>query len=533
MEYQEFLKRKEKHHVLSGFECGTLNDHLFQFQEFIVKRALKAGKYAIWADCGLGKTIMQLEWAHRVNEHTGKPVLILCPLAVAGQTIKEGEKFEIEVLPALTNPTAGIQISNYDQLDNLDTSVYSGIVLDESSILKNFEGATKNLIIESFRTTPYKLACSATPSPNDPMEIGNHAEFLDVMSRNEMLAMYFVHDGGETAKWRLKGHAIKEFYRFIGTWAIMLNRPEDIGFHMVGYDLPSLNLIEKQIKTPKRNNGSLFNDAVVSATNFNGELRLTKFERLDEVVSIVNSRPDENFIIWVKQNEEGDALKKLLPGAIEVKGSDSPAYKEKMLLGFANNEFRILITKSKIAQFGLNYQNCRNQIFASLDFSFESLYQSIRRSYRFGQKNEVNIYMITTDTMSNVIQSINTKQTQFKTMQDEMSRVINEGINHARQDTENRIEVETASFRIIKGDAFKLITELNSDSISSSIFSPPFSSLYTYSDSVADLSNVLSHDEFYQHFEYMIPELFRVLKSGRHIGMHLTQLTTGIGRDGY
>jgi hypothetical protein len=280
MEYQEFLKRKEKHHVLSGFECGTLNDHLFQFQEFIVKRALKAGKYAIWADCGLGKTIMQLEWAHRVNEHTGKPVLILCPLAVAGQTIKEGEKFEIEVLPALTNPTAGIQISNYDQLDNLDTSIYSGIVLDESSILKNFEGATKNLIIESFRTTPYKLACSATPSPNDPMEIGNHAEFLDVMSRNEMLAMYFVHDGGETAKWRLKGHAIKEFYRFIGTWAIMLNRPEDIGFHMVGYDLPSLNLIEKQIKTPKRNNGSLFNDAVVSATNFNGELRLTKFERL-------------------------------------------------------------------------------------------------------------------------------------------------------------------------------------------------------------------------------------------------------------
>jgi hypothetical protein len=534
MNYQEFLLQKEKKHILSGFDAPTLNDHLFQFQDFIVKRALKAGKYAIWADCGLGKTIMQLEWAHRVNEHTGKPVLILCPLAVAGQTIKEGEKFEIEVLPALTNPTAGIQISNYDQLDNLDTSIYSGIVLDESSILKNFEGATKNLIIESFRNTPYKLACSATPSPNDPMEIGNHAEFLDVMSRNEMLAMYFVHDGGETAKWRLKGHAIKEFYRFIGTWAIMLNRPEDIGFHMDGYDLPSLNLIEKQIKTPKRNNGSLFNDAVVSATNFNGELRLTKFERLEEVVSIVNSRPDENFIIWVKQNEEGDALKKLVPGAIEVKGSDSPAYKEKMLLGFANNEFRILITKSKIAQFGLNYQNCRNQIFASLDFSFESLYQSIRRSYRFGQKNEVNIYMITTDTMSNVIQSINTKQTQFKTMQDEMSKVINEDITNTMKKDDYDIEtVDNGSYKIMRGDCVQLIKTVPDESVGLSVFSPPFAELYTYSSHLEDMGNSKDYKEFLIQFGFLVKELKRILIQGRNVAVHCMDLPIQKGKEGF
>jgi hypothetical protein len=194
------------------------------------------------------------------------------------------------------------------------------------------------------------------------MELGNHSEFLDVMSRNEMLAMYFVHDGGETAKWRLKGHATKLFYQFIGTWAIMLNKPDDIGFEMPGYNLPSLNLIEKQITTPKRDNGSLFNDAIISATNFNAELRLTKKERLDEVVRIVNSRPDENFIIWIKQNEEGEMLKKLLPDAIEVKGADSNEWKEKHLLGFANNDFRILISKTKIASFGMNYQNCRNQI---------------------------------------------------------------------------------------------------------------------------------------------------------------------------
>src|SRR5690606_13573974 len=263
-------------------------------------------------------------------------VLILAPLAVSGQTIKEGDKFGINVCK-YDGSEAPIQISNYEQLDNIDCSKFAGVVLDESSILKNFEGKTKKLIIDKFKNTPYKLACTATPSPNDPMELGNHAEFLDVMSRSEMLAMYFVHDGGETAKWRLKGHATKLFYQFVGSWAIMLNKPHDIGFEMQGYHLPSLNLLERQIITPKRDNGSLFNDAIISATNFNQELRLTKVERMDEAAKIVNDS-DENFIIWIKQNEEGEALKKLIPGAVEVKGSDSPEYKEKMLLGFANNE---------------------------------------------------------------------------------------------------------------------------------------------------------------------------------------------------
>ena len=302
-EYLNFLDQKQKTHVLSGFDIeeSQLNNSMFDFQKFIVKRALKAGKYAIFADCGLGKTLMQLEWAHKVNQHTNKPVLILAPLAVAGQTVKEGSKFNIDVCK-YDGGNSPIQISNYEQLENIDCSIFSGIVLDESSILKNFEGATKKLILDLFAKTPYKLACTATPSPNDPMELGNHSEFLDVMSRNEMLAMYFVHDGGETAKWRLKGHATKLFYQFIGSWAIMLNKPSDIGFEMMGYDLPSLNLIENQIITPKRNNGLLFNEAIISATNFNSELRLTKKERLDEVVRIVNSHPDENFIIWIKQN---------------------------------------------------------------------------------------------------------------------------------------------------------------------------------------------------------------------------------------
>jgi len=389
MNYTDFLESKRKSISISGFDIeeNVLNPKLMDVQKFIVKKALKMGKYAIFADCGLGKTFMQLEWARIVSEHTKKPVLVLAPLAVTGQTIKEGDKFGISV--CRVNECGLIKISNYEQLENIDVKEYSGVVLDESSILKNFEGATKNLITQKFKSTPYKLACTATPSPNDPMELGTHCEFLDVMTRNEMLATYFVHDGGETAKWRIKGHAMNDFYRFVGTWGVMLSKPSDIGFSATGYDLPSLNLIEKQVKTSKRDNGLLFNDMAISATNFNQELRLTRVERIDEVAKIVNGS-NENFIIWVKQNEEADAIKKLIPEAVEVRGSDSPEYKEKMLLGFANNDFRVLLTKTKIAQYGLNYQNCRNQVFASLDFSFEGLYQSIRRSYRFGQKKNKN-----------------------------------------------------------------------------------------------------------------------------------------------
>jgi DNA modification methylase len=470
---------------------------------------------------------MQLEWANQVCKETKSKVLILAPLAVVGQTIQEGLKFGID----MTN----IDVQNYEQLENIDCTIYSGIVLDESSILKNFEGATKKQIIDNFISTPYKLACTATPSPNDPMELGNHSEFLGVMTRNEMLAMYFVHDGGETAKWRLKGHAVKMFYQFVGSWAIMLNKPMDIGFEMTGYDLPKLNLLENQIKTPKRDNGSLFNDAIISATNFNQELRLTKIERLDEVVKLVNEKPDENFIIWIKQNEEGELLKKLLPDAIEVKGSDSNEWKKEKLLGFANNEFRILITKTKIASFGMNYQNCRNQIFASLDFSFEGLYQAIRRSYRFGQKNEVNIYLITTDTMANVKQAIDTKQKQFEIMQDEMAKAVN--LNLAGQTmqtgTFDTTEENNEWYSIQRGDCVQLIQNVKDESIGLSVFSPPFAELYTYSNHIEDMGNSKDYNEFLTQFGFLIKELYRVLMQGRNIAVHCMDLPIQKGKEGF
>ena len=528
-DYKDFLKSKQKTQVESGFELSEseLNKNMFDFQKFIVKRALKAGKYAIFADCGLGKTLMQLEWAYQVSKATNKRVLILAPLVVVEQTKREALKFGIDI--------DYVDADNYEQLENIDSYSYAGVVLDESSILKNFEGATKKLILDKFKYTPYKLACTATPSPNDPMELGNHSEFLDVMSRNEMLAMYFVHDGGETAKWRLKGHATNLFYQFIGSWAIMLNKPQDIGFEMVGYDLPTLNLIERQIITPNRDNGQLFNDAIISATNFNQELRLTKEQRLNEVVSIVNSRTDENFIIWVKHNEEGEMLRKLLPDAVEVKGSDTNDWKKEKLLGFANNEFRILITKTKIASFGMNFQNCRNQVFASLDFSFEGLYQAIRRSYRFGQKNEVNIYLITTDTMANVKQAIDTKQKQFEIMQDEMAKAINANLNgqlitHGNFDTEKE---ENEWYNIKRGDCVQLIQELPDESIGLSVFSPPFAELYTYSSHLEDMGNSKDYNEFLTQFGYLVHELYRVVKSGRNVAVHCMDLPIQKGKEGF
>lgn len=419
--YREFIEKKLKYNTASGFDIDErfLNPILFDFQKYVVRKSLQNGVYAIFADCGLGKTMMQLEWAQHVVKNTAMPVLILCPLAVAGQTVEEGRKLGYEVHRSFENIQPGIYIANYEQLDNINCQEFSGVVLDESSILKNFNGATKRKLIDQFQRTPFKLCCTATPSPNDDTEITNHAEFLRQGKSNEILAMYFTHDGGDTGTWRLKGHARKRFWNWVKTWSCFVSNPADLGFDGSRYILPALKLTEHEIKTP--NDGwMLVNNVSVSATDFHSELRKTMQARLEKVANIVRES-SENFIIWIEQDDEGKYLRKLIPDAIEVKGSEKPDVKESKLLGFARNEFRILITKKKIAQFGLNFQNCHNQIFAALDFSFEGVYQAIRRSYRFGQKHEVNIHLITTDTMQNVIGAIRQKQNQFEVMKSHLT----------------------------------------------------------------------------------------------------------------
>jgi len=532
-EYNEFLKTKQKQHIQSGFEVNEsdLNNSMFDFQKFIVNRALKAGKYAIFADCGLGKTLMQLEWANQVTRHTNKPVLILAPLAVAGQTIKEGLKFGIHIEKLKSDVYGpGIYINNYEQLENIDCSQFAGVVLDESSILKNFTGVYKNLIIKSFYNTPYKLACTATPAPNDLNEIGNHSEFLDIMDANDMRMRWFVRDEGMN-NYRIKGHAHNEFYGWIASWASVLRSPEDLGFNSEGYNLPPLNYFENVIQTNKKSNGKLFNDNSVNATDFNKELRLTLIPRLESVAEIVNNST-ESFIIWINQNEEEDKLLQLIPDAKAVRGSEPSDKKESKLLGFANNEFRVLVTKKKIAQFGLNYQNCRNQIFAALDFSFEGLYQSIRRSYRFGQKNEVNIYLITTDTMTNVVQTINKKQSQFNEMMEQITKNVNAMSYNIKLDY-NKREVITNDYHLMNGDSCELIKEIESNSIDLSVFSPPFSTLFTYSDSIRDMGNCVSDDEFFSQQDYLLKELYRIIKPGRLVCVHSKDLARYKNSSGY
>mgnify|MGYP000485522804 FL=1 len=540
-EYIEFLQKKQTSIESSGFDLmdSEMNEKLFPFQKYCVKRAVKAGRFAMFEDCGLGKTLQQLEWAYQVQKHINQPVLILAPLGVIGQTIQEGIKFGYEVKEiGLTvfdqDLKAGIYITNYDNMDNIDSYLFGGVVLDESSILKNFNGKIRNELIASFKETKYKLCCTATPSPNDTTELCNHAEFLNVMSRNEMLAMYFVHDGGSTSDWRLKGHAKQAFWDFVSTWAVMLSKPGDIGFSNEGYELPELKVIEDYIETPKRNNGMLFNDVAVSATGYHNELRETINERMKRVSEIVNSSSD-SWIVWIGHDEEGDLLRKMIPGAVEVKGSDNKQKKKDNLLGFGKGEFRVLITKLKIAQFGLNYQNCHNQIFASLDFSFESTYQGIRRSYRFGQEYDVNIHLIVTDTMQNVRKSFEDKQSAFYEMQRAMTNAMNRNIKSELKlmKTVSQKEYQSDFCHIMNGDCVQLIESIPDESIGFSIFSPPFAELYTYSDKLEDMGNSKDYKEFFVAFNFLVKELYRVMWSGRNVAVHCMDLPIQKGKEGY
>lgn len=525
-DYDLFLASKQRSHVNSGFNIKLKTKNLFPFQKWVVERSLSAGKYGVFSGTGTGKSRMQLTWSDQVAIKTGKPVLLLAPLGVGNQTALEAQSININ----LTN----IEINNYEQLDNIDVSKYGGVVLDEGSIIKNHEGAYRNLIIEKFKDTPYKSVWTATPSPNDPMEIGNYSEFLDVMSRNEMLAMYFVHDGGETSKWRLKKHAEKRFWEWVSTWAVMFQHPKDIGFEQDGYDLPPCNIIERKIITEKRDNNKLFNDTAVSATTFNAELRLTRTERLNIAAEIANQN-NEQYIIWIKQNEEGEYLKKRIPDAVEVQGSDSNETKVENLLSFAAGKIRVLITKEKIASMGWNFQSCHNQIFASLDFSFEKVYQAIRRSLRFGQKFAVNVWLITTDTMSNIIHTYHKKEKQFLTMQQEMTKAVN--ANMKKQKSEEKIydtvTVKNEWYEIKRGDCVPLIKDVPDESIGLSIFSPPFPSLYTYSSHIQDMGNSKNHKEFLVQFGYLVKELYRVMQSGRNVCVHCMDTPIQKGKEGF
>lgn len=423
MDYKEFLQNKRFVLESSGFDVdkSELNPMLYEFQKDIVRWALKKGKACIFADCGLGKTPMQLSWAFQVNKHTGGKILILTPLAVADQTKREAEKFgyATKVVEKQEDCINGINITNYEKLDRFIANEFTGIVLDESSILKSYSGKVRTAIIQNFHEVPYKLACTATPSPNDYMELGNHSEFCGVMTRPEMLSMFFVHDGGHTSKWRLKGHAEDVFWQWLSTFSVFVDNPNNIGYEVDGYNLPPINIQEIIVD----------GDTPVAETLTLAERRQARKDslqlRCEQAAELVNNS-DEQWLVWCDLNDESHRLYELINESIEVRGSDKDIYKSQSMLYFSKGKVKCLVTKPKIAGFGMNWQNCHNMIFTGLSDSYEQYYQALRRCWRFGQNKPVNVYIIISAKEGCVKENIERKQTDFLKMQSEMTELTKE-----------------------------------------------------------------------------------------------------------
>lgn len=540
MDYDSFIKTKEFQDVQSGFEPDAINHNLFDFQEAITRWALRRGRAAIFANTGMGKTAMQMAWADAVVDHTGKPVLVVAPLAVAKQSVAEARKFDIAAQYVRQQPDANyaeILVTNYEMLDKLDLTKFAGIVLDESSIIKNRDGKTRKQIIESCQRIPYRLSCTATPSPNDYMELGNQAEFLGIMGMNEMLAMFFTHDGGDTSKWRLKGHGERKFWEWMATWAVTITKPSDIGFSDEGYDLPPLNMHEHMVASPVSED-SLLVDIAQTLTERRKAKKDTMQSRVDEVARLCNGN-DDQWLVWCHTNDESAALKAAIDGAVEVKGSDSIDHKESAMDGFTAGDVRVLVSKPSICGFGMNWQHCHDMAFVGLDDSYEQMYQAIRRCWRFGQTKPVNVHIVSAEALGAIRANIQRKEKQMERMQlsmvdhmrDAMQKEI-KGASMIKDDYERQV-YEGEDFTVHNADCVHLASELPDDSIGYTIFSPPFASLYTYSNSDYDMGNSKNDSQFYEQFKFLVREMYRITMPGRLLSFHCMNLPTSKQNDGY
>lgn len=541
MNYSDFLQSKRITIAPSGFDVEPRNPHLFPFQRDLVRWALRIGKAAIWADCGLGKSLMELSWAEHVVEQFNAPVLILAPLSVSHQTAREGEKFGIpcKVVASQAEVTEpGIYITNYEKLHHFNPDVFPGVCLDESSCLKSFTSVTRNALIESFANTPMRLCCSATPAPNDRMELGNHSEFLGVLTRTEMLSTFFVHDGGDTSKWRLKGHAQEEYWRWMCGWAVMMRKPSDLGYSDEGFILPPLNYHHHVVKSEKNLDGFLFPVEAQTLIERRGARRDSINERVELTASLMTEACDQ-WVIWCGLNAEQDALAKALGDrCVSIYGSLSDSEKEKRLGQWLNGDREFLLSKVSIFGWGLNLQQCANVAFLGLSDSFEELYQGVRRCWRFGQTREVNCHVITSEAEGAVVKNIQRKEADAARMAKEMVKHMSVYNTEAVRGTVRtadtyRTQVEHGEgWELRLGDCVEQIADVPDSSVHYSIFSPPFASLYTYSASERDMGNARTHGEFYEHFSYLVEQLYRVLMPGRLLSFHCMNLPTSKERDG-
>ena len=453
MNYVDFLKSKEIKADVNGFDVDktALSSGLYEWQRDIVRWALKKGKSCLFEDCGLGKTYQQLEFSKVVAEHHNGRVLIVAPLAVAVQTVNEGRKFGYDVNLCRTKEDIkqGINITNYEMLHKFDGDI-CGIVLDESSILKNHDGKTKMMIIDKFKDVPYKLCCTATPAPNDFVEIGNHAEFLGIMTQSEMLSTFFVHDGGNTSSWRLKGHAKDKFFEWVASWACCLTSPEDLGYDGSAYILPELILNEIIVRSNDLENNAgqmmLLPEMSMGLNERRAARNESLMDRVKQAAEIVNSS-DEQFLVWCDLNRESEELTKAINGAVEVKGADADEHKKNSMIGFSEGNIRVLVSKPKIAGWGMNWQNCHNVVFVGLSDSFESYYQAVRRCWRFGQTQQVKVYIVISEKEGAVKSNIERKQADAQRMTAELIRytkeILKQDIKSTVRMTDKYIAVET------------------------------------------------------------------------------------------
>ena len=560
-DYHRFLAKKCLVDPPTGISYRvSVPEAMKPHQADIARWALRRGRAAVFAGTGLGKTLIELVWARQVAEHTGKPVLILAPLAVAHQHVREGAHFGLVAILAKRQSDVGsasVFVTNYGKMDHFDMASFGGVALDESSIIKSHDGKTRERLIRECQGVPFRLAATATPAPNDFMELGNHAEFLGVMSYAEMLAMFFIHDGGETQKWRLKGHAQSDFWKWMASWSVMLRKPSDLGYPNDGYDLPPLFTQQHTAAVEYRadlDTGTLFPIEARTMQERIGARRSSIDERVALAAEIVATKADVPWVLWCQLNDESAALAKAIPGAVEVRGSDDEDDKERKLIAFSEGRIRVLVSKPSLTGFGLNWQHCADTIFVGLNDSFEQVYQATRRFWRFGQTKPVTAHFIASELEGAVVANLRRKEADAERMAVEMVNHIADlsaaelhGMERTKAGYEPRQvqpptwlpaslkavdEAHGPDWSLYMGDAVEALAGLPEASVGYSVFSPPFSSLYTYSNSDRDMGNCSGDDEFFAHFDFLLSELYRVLLPGRSVSMHCMDLPTSKVRDG-
>jgi DNA modification methylase len=537
-DYLDFLTSKRIKFQSTGIDIDSelVHEKLFNFQRDLVIWAAKKGRAAIFADTGLGKTFMQLEWARLM----GKQTLIFAPLSVARQTVREARKIDLQIYyvrsqAELSSWPGQIFITNYEMIEKFDLSSFGAVVLDESSILKGLTGKTRKKLTDACSNVPYRLCCTATPAPNDIAEIANHSEFLGIMRRVDMLAAFFVHDD---KGWRLRGHAEEAFYRWLASWGMSVRKPSDLGYDDDGFILPPLNIDSLIVNTGYVPDGQLVFTGLKGIQDRSHVRKMTIGPKVESISEIINSS-DDQWIVWCGLNDESARVTKAVSDAVEVKGNDKLDSKIESLEGFQDGTIRVLVTKTKIAGFGMNFQNCHNMAFVGMNDSWESYYQAVRRCYRFGQEHPVNVQIVLGDIEQEILHNIKRKEKQANLMASKLIENVQqferdeiEGL----QDDSYEYDVDTVrgkNWTMMLGDSVERLTELKDDSIDFSIFSPPFMDLYTYSPTERDLGNSITQEDFFIHFGYIIDELLRVTRPGRNCAVHTADVPAILNKDGY